>query len=188
MWLLLGSLVLIQFGYPITESGGAWTGVYLLLYGGLVAFALRTTYAAPRRHWPLPACAALFVGGAAWFVADQDSAAALVAMLLGNGVLQVALLVLLLKGLVDSPPGTNGVDMLMIAVCGFLLLGGVFGIGAALMEIASPGSFSDPTVAIPPVPWQSLLYGSLVTLSALGFGDVTPVSSWARSACSSSPW
>ncbi|MFW2514441.1 ion channel [Demequina sp. SO4-13] len=182
VWLLLGSLVLVQFGYPIAEAGGAWTGIYLLLYSGIIAFSVHTAYTRPRLYWPLAALAVTMVAGGIWFVVlAEDSTAALVAMLAGVGLLQLGLLVLLVHTLLNPPLRANGVDLLLAGLCGFLLIGGVFGAAAALLEIAAPGSFSDPTVAVNPLPWQSLLYGSFVTLGAIGFGDVVAVSSWARS-------
>ncbi|MFW7415306.1 potassium channel family protein [Demequina sp. SO4-18] len=181
VWLLLVSLVLIQFGYPITDGGAGWTGVYLMFYGGLVFFSVRAAVIAPRRYWLLAAFAVSVVAGGGWFVWSPESQLALTAMLSSIGLLQVALVVVLFRALMDPPERANAVDLLLVAVCGFLLLGGVFGASAALLEIADPGSFADPTLAQTPLPWQALLYGSFVTLSALGFGDVTPVSSWARS-------
>ncbi|MDN4481553.1 potassium channel family protein [Demequina muriae] len=181
VWLLLASLVLIQFAYPITDGGDGWMAVYLLLYVGVIAFAIRVALAHPRRYGVFVPLSVLMVIGGAWFVVSPDSDHALSAMLAGIGLLQLGLLAVLIFALLEPPERANGIDLLLMAVCGFLMMGGVFGAAAALIEIASPGSFADPTITVVPLPWQSLLYGSFVTLSALGFGDVTPVSAWARS-------
>ena len=48
-----------------------------------------------------------------------------------------------------------------------------------MLEIASPGAFVD-NVTGTPVQWQQLVYYSLITLSTAGYGDISPVSPWAR--------
>ncbi len=53
MWLLLVTLVVLQFGYPVTYEGTAWTLVYLLTYIGIVVFSIRRANADRRRYWPL---------------------------------------------------------------------------------------------------------------------------------------
>lgn len=79
-------------------------------------------------------------------------------------------------------------DAVLGACSVFVLLGLAFGSAFALLEWLVPGSF-----AIPVVPQEvarvfghtstefSLLYFSLVTLSTVGFGDIVPVASPARS-------
>ena len=181
LWLLLASLVLLQFGYPVTEAGPSWTVVYLLVYGGVIGYVVLTARADARRYWPLVALAAVAIVGGTWFGLQQDSGAAQVAMLAGIGMLQLALLIVLAAALVKPPAHAHVAHLLLVAVCAYLLLGGVFGVAASLVELQSPGSFIDPTVASGTVPWQSLFYASYVTLATLGFGDVVPAASWARS-------
>ncbi|WP_297081991.1 potassium channel family protein [uncultured Demequina sp.] len=181
LWLLLGSLALLQFGYPVTEAGQGWTIVYLLVYGGVIGYVVLTARADAKRYWPLLALAAAAIVGGTWFAIQQDSGAAQVAMLAGVGMLQLALLIVLAAALIKPPTYAQVSHLLLIAVCAYLLLGGVFGVAASLMELQSPGSFTDPTVASGTVPWQSLFYASYVTLATLGFGDVVPTALWARS-------
>ena len=101
-------------------------------------------------------------------------------MLTGVGLLQLALLVTLLGKLLHPPRDAATVDLLLVAISAYLLLGGVFGVGAALIELASPGSFVDNAVGAGTVTWQTLFYGSYVTLATLGYGDVVPVDAWPR--------
>ena len=56
----------------------------------------------------------------------------------------------------------------------------VFGVAASVMELAQPGGFVDQVHTDDPVGWQSLFYGSYVTLTTLGYGDVVPVEPWPR--------
>lgn len=181
LWLLLASLVLLQFGYPVTQTGSGWTVAYLLLYSGVIAFGVRTVRPNPRRYWPIAAASMALVGGGTWFALQQDSSSATNAMLSGIGLLQLTLLVVLFSRLIRPPEDAHTVDLLLIAVCAYLLLGGVFGVGASLIELAQPGSFVDNAPGSGAVTWQSLFYGSYVTLATLGYGDVIPVEPWARS-------
>ena len=50
-----------------------------------------------------------------------------------------------------------------------------------ILKTSWPGSFSDGTYPDAPVQWQQLIYYSYATLTTMGYGDVLPVSWWARS-------
>jgi hypothetical protein len=101
-------------------------------------------------------------------------------MLSAIGLLQLSLVVTLISVMLRPPGSTTTPDLILIAVCADLLLGGVFGVVASLLEFASPGSYVDSSVP-GDVTWQALFYGSYVTLSTLGYGDILPVGDWARS-------
>jgi hypothetical protein len=69
-------------------------------------------------------------------------------------------------------------------MCAYLLLGMVWAMVFSLIEILAPGSFlhgGQPLVAIlsetrqPPI--SGFIYYSFVTLTTLGYGDITPNSS-----------
>ncbi|WP_084037879.1 potassium channel family protein [Demequina sp. NBRC 110053] len=180
LWLLLASLVVLQFGYPVTDAGTWWTVAYLLVYGGVIAFGVRTVRPDPRRYWPVAAASVALVVGGTWFAVQQDSVQATGAMLCGVGLLQLTLLVVLLTRLIRPPDDAHTVDLLLVAVCAYLLMGGVFGVAASLIEFGQPGSFVDNAHGAVEVGWQSLFYGSFVTLATLGYGDVVPVEAWAR--------
>ncbi|SEI90128.1 potassium channel family protein [Demequina mangrovi] len=179
MWLLLVTLVVLQFGYPVTYEGTGWTLAYLLTYVGIVVFSVRRANTDRRRYWPLLVASAGLVVGTTWYAFQQQDDTAEAAMLASMGVLQLALVVTLARSLVSPPRGARTIDLLLVAVCTYLLLGGVFGVVSGLMELGSPGSFADPNAGA--LTWQGLLYGSYVTLATLGFGDIVPVSPWARS-------
>ncbi|WP_062385789.1 potassium channel family protein [Demequina iriomotensis] len=181
MWLLLVTLVVLQFGYPVTFGGRGWTIVYLLAYMGVVVFSVRRANVDRRRYWPLLVASLALVAGATWFAFQQHDETATAAMLTGVGLLQLALVVTLTASLVQPPPRARTIDLLLVAVSAYLLLGGVFGVASGLMELSHPGSFMDPNAAAGALTWQGLLYGSYVTLATLGFGDIVPVTPWARS-------
>jgi hypothetical protein len=78
-------------------------------------------------------------------------------------------------------------DTLYGAVSAYLLLGLIFGTGYTIVESVTPGSFANlPTIAdvgdgLEVATSVTLDYFSLVTLTTLGYGDVTPLSQMARS-------
>ena len=70
-------------------------------------------------------------------------------------------------------------DSLCGAVAAYFLIAAAWGVSYRVIEVAAPGSFS--------IPGQSLgsfgshwLYYSLTTITTLGYGDITPVSPFAR--------
>ena len=75
-------------------------------------------------------------------------------------------------------------DTIAGAVCFYLLLGVIWALIFALLEIAHPGSFLDGGRAVGSAGHHSLvpelLYLSLVTLSTLGYGNILPVTPQAR--------
>jgi uncharacterized membrane protein len=76
-------------------------------------------------------------------------------------------------------------DAIFGAVCGYLLLGIIWGLAYSSLETAQPGSFriaETPAAANDdPAPCHGILtYYSLVTLTTVGYGDVTPTTPAAR--------
>jgi len=80
-------------------------------------------------------------------------------------------------------------DVLYGAVSVYMLIGGIFWIIFSLIEVLQPGSFSGianwyqagaaDLVKTDP-PWTDLLYYSYSTLTTLGYGDIIPKTSVAR--------
>jgi hypothetical protein len=76
-------------------------------------------------------------------------------------------------------------DAIFGAVCGYLLLGIIWSVLYAAVEIAAPGSFRVPAaggagIADARVQRGDLGYYSFITLATVGYGDVTPVTPLAR--------
>ena len=74
-------------------------------------------------------------------------------------------------------------DTLFGAVCAYLLIGHTWTTLYMLLEVLHPGSFYVGTAQNPDhmVNISDLSYFSIVTLTTLGYGDITPVTSTARS-------
>jgi hypothetical protein len=77
-------------------------------------------------------------------------------------------------------------DKITGSICGYLLLGSCWSVIYALIEAANPGSFAltlqGAEGTLPPLRELAaeLTYFSFVTLTTLGYGDITPISPQAR--------
>ena len=70
-------------------------------------------------------------------------------------------------------------DLIHGAVCAYFLIGLMFSYIYAALEGVHPGSFSMPEMGLTHI--QHFTYFSYVTLTTLGYGDITPLSNEARS-------
>lgn len=70
-------------------------------------------------------------------------------------------------------------DVIAGAICGYLLIGLMWANFFSVLEIVQPGSFSVPVNASAEP--THFTYYSYVTLTTLGFGDITPMTNQARS-------
>jgi hypothetical protein len=79
-------------------------------------------------------------------------------------------------------------DVLYAAVTVYILIGAIYVPVYGILEnltfsLTGTNAFKDALVAAgQPVPWQSFLYYSYVTLTTMGYGDILPATMWARSA------
>lgn len=71
-------------------------------------------------------------------------------------------------------------DVLYAAITVYISLAALFVPLYSMMERIRPGAFLD-NVTGQPIFWQQLTYFSLVTITTAGYGDIVPVSPWARS-------
>lgn len=73
-------------------------------------------------------------------------------------------------------------DILFGVACVYLLLGVTWSFAYMLTEMIQPGSFVLPEgIHVEPAQINELLYYSFVTLTTLGYGEILPVSPFARS-------
>ena len=69
-------------------------------------------------------------------------------------------------------------DMIMGAICAYFLMGLVWAFAYSTLELFQPGSFQMPQGT---VNQATFAYYSYVTLTTLGYGEITPISAPARS-------
>lgn len=164
---------------PITRSGDAITLVNNVLFSLLLLAGLLTM----TRRKTLQALLAMFVALAVathWArnvfgVPNLE----ILAGLLFIGCI-VGFLVIVLWQVFREGPVT--IHRIQGAVAAYLLLSILFAGAYSLLEFLHPGSFQIPT-AHDPVDGQmnrAFYYFSVVTLTTTGFGDITPVSPFAR--------
>ncbi len=72
-------------------------------------------------------------------------------------------------------------NRLVGAICVFLLLGVIWALAYSFLELVVPSSFAGVAPIRGPGWDNGWLYFSFVTLTTLGYGDITPVSATARS-------
>jgi len=171
---LLIALVVLIVVYPLIQG-------MLVLNVMLTAVLFTAVHAVSeqKRQWVV----ALLLG-IPWFIAlwlDQlgldDVAVAVLAPALGalflGYVTQILLRHVIQADRVDA-------EMIYGAIAGYLLLGVIWAMLYTVTETLQPGSFTL-TATGDTRPWDDLLYYSFVTLTTLGYGDVLPLSSRARS-------
>ncbi|MCA9893911.1 MAG: two pore domain potassium channel family protein [Anaerolineae bacterium] len=69
-------------------------------------------------------------------------------------------------------------EVVLTATSLYLIIGSVFTPMYGLIELMQPGSFVSSSGAL--IDWQLLLYYSYVTLTSVGYGDITPAKYYAQ--------
>lgn len=176
---LLALIVLVQFAYPITANGALALTVYVILYASMLAVGILLGRDS-RFHTIF-----LLVTGISYLVASLIYASnpnAIWAVITTYITLipYLGLLIWILgRFLVIAQTITR--DVLYAAVALYLLLGAIFVPVYGLLDFLIPNSFRDGTFPDAPVQWQQFIYFSYTTLTSSGYGDILPVSWWARS-------
>ena len=75
------------------------------------------------------------------------------------------------------------VGIILGGVCVYLLIGVTFGSLYDFLETLRPGSFQFNTEVEPSraMGWRSLIFYSFMTLTTIGYGDITPATDQTRS-------
>jgi hypothetical protein len=99
------------------------------------------------------------------------------------GAMFLAMTIYMVGKALSRAPAISG-DTVMGAICLYLLIGYMWANFYALTEFAVPGSFKFPDYAQPGpgtiIPEYNWGYYSFITLTTLGYGDITPISYRAR--------
>lgn len=173
--LLLLSLVLLLVLYPYTESLPAGRTLLTVVAG---AIPMAGVYAVSQRRSQLVVAILLglpAIGASLLTLGRIDSLAS--APMFVFPALFFLFAVSVMLGHVLRPERVTA-DTLFGAACIYLLLGLTWAMLHALLESLVPGSFAVPGSS---ARFADLLYFSFVTLTTVGYGDVTPVTAGARS-------
>jgi hypothetical protein len=180
----LAAAVLLHFAYPLTLHGQPWGLLYTLLYPLVVFLGVRVVRPAGERLLPVAVLSAVFLGFGSWSALNPDEPMVRLGLFTAIVLFQSYLIVELLAFVFryrKRSPGPHGPELIMAAICAYLLLGGVFAALFGIVEALWPGAFEDSLAPGESVGWQDLTYLSFVTLVTLGYGDMVPVTPWARS-------
>jgi voltage-gated potassium channel len=176
---LLVALLILLFGIPLAQDLAVASGPLIrsLMFSLLLVIGI----------WSLRDGGRFFTIGMAFVVAGlvlNLLAASIDSQLLYFGSLAAIsgfLLVAIVFTLKQVVFGTEiSFNRLVGAVCVYLLLGTIWALAYTLVDAVSPGSFTGFSLQEGRV-WDSdWLYFSFVTMTTLGYGDISPVSATAR--------
>lgn len=170
---------MLQFGYPITHYGYAWSVAYQVAYASLFVVGAWATQRTVFDSLLAAGSGLGFVAASVWYL-SSDPPAQLPELIAYAALIPFqASLIHTLWGYVNERD-EHGLTDLYSAVSIYLLLGAVFVPVYGLLEELAPGSFNDGAAPGAPMVWQQFQYYSYVTLNTVGFGDIRPVSAWAR--------
>ncbi|MEQ8674615.1 MAG: potassium channel family protein [Aggregatilineales bacterium] len=187
---LLGLVVLVQSIYPITADNSVVSVlIYQFLYMTLLIAGGLVSNESPiyTRILGVLGVTWVIVGGIYAF--NQEAVWAqlityLVIIAFQTVVTKVMIQYIFISRVVNR-------EVIYAAVAVYFLLGAIFvpiyGIIETITFHTMDGAhaISDSTVAAgQPIPWQTFIYYSYATLTTVGYGDVLPVTMWARSAAS----
>lgn len=187
---LLVFVAAVQTLYPITAQGSlAATIGYQVIYAGLLVTGVLLARDTPFHARALTVLGIIWLAAVLLFDFNQT---AVWTQLVAYGALflfQGMVIQVMLRFIFAARRVTR--DVLYAATAVYFLLGALFVPIFGLLEsvtLAQTGghAFVDNVagMAESPLPWQNLVYYSYITLTTAGYGDILPVTLWARSAAS----
>ncbi|MCP4288275.1 MAG: hypothetical protein GY792_28220, partial [Gammaproteobacteria bacterium] len=186
---VLGIVLLVQFFYPITETGSlVFLLIYQVVYASLILAGIIITRNNPRLVRLLYALGTILVVAGAIYAFNQDAVWANLTGYAAYIVFDVIIIWILFKYVFETRIITR--DVLYAAVAIYLLLGAVFvpayGLVDTLTFELSDGTLhafvGGSTGADELFAWQDFIYFSYVTLTTLGYGDILPTTMVAKAA------
>ncbi len=186
---VLALTTLIQTLYPITENASTAVLVgFQMLYFLLIVAGILVVRDSPRNFWILVALGLLWIVAGVYYALNQTEPVAQLAAYVVIALYQAMVVQVLLRYIFTTRRVSR--DVIFAACAIYLLIGAVFvGVFGALdiVTVQQTGghAFRDSLVAeTDALPWQHIVYYSYVTLTTMGYGDVLPVTAWARALAS----
>lgn len=177
---LLVAQMLILLAYPFLVQ---FPGLKIISGSMFVLVLLAALRLVARKRRQLYIAGTFAVIGAAGFIGDMLSPAVIshVAFLLGFILFLAFTSSLMLVDILARSKHVN-VDLILGAIGVYLMIGLAFAFIFALLETTIPGSFTGLQELISaPATTDPMVYFSYVTLTTLGYGDVSPISTIAMS-------
>lgn len=177
--LLLGALLVHNLTYPLSGAGGPWPALFYAFYASIFVLATGALTASKGGRAGM-AGAGLAVFAAGLTQSYLPSPGAALAVYLSSILYHLGMIAVLVRYTFSGRQVMT--DVLLAATALYLVIGSGFAALLGLIEWAAPGSFVASSGA--PIGWQQLLYFSYVTMTTVGYGDITPVGFYAQSVAS----
>lgn len=183
---ILVLVTVLQIVYPLTLSESV---IPLLLYQSCYALLIIVGILVARESPRLTAF--LIVLGIIWVIVGaiyafrQSAIWALILAYISIAAYQSSIIYVLMQYIFKERSVTR--DVIYAAISVYVLLGAVFVPIYGFIETTTftqtgMHAFADSLVPAREVfPWQNFIYYSYATLTTLGYGDILPISMWARS-------
>jgi hypothetical protein len=176
---LLALIMLVQFTHPITAYGKLALIAYELLYASMIVVGILLGRDS-RFHTVFLATTGTIYLSVSLLYALNPGATWIVGITYLALIPYLVMLVWIL-GRFLTIALTITRDVIYAAVALYLLIGAIFVPIYGLLDLLIPSSFHDGAFPDASVQWQQLIYFSYTTLTSSGYGDILPVSWWARS-------
>ncbi len=186
---VLGIVLLVQFAYPITESGNlASLIIYQVVYTSLILVGILITRNNPRLVRLLSLLGVTLIVAGTIYSFNQDAVWANLIGYVAYSFFDGVVVWILFKYVFETRTITR--DVLYAAIAIYLLLGALFvpvyGLVETLTFELSGGTLhafvGGSTAANTLFAWQDFIYFSYVTLTTLGYGDILPMTMVAKAA------
>jgi hypothetical protein len=176
---LLALIALVQFGYPITAYGTLALIVYETLYVSMIVVGV--IIGGDSKPHMLVLAGTGFIYFAASLIYAFNPGVFWAVFITYLALIPYLLMLIWILGRFIAIVKVITRDVLYAAVALYLLIGAVFVPLYGLLNALLPGSFRDGSFPHAPVQWQQLIYFSYTNLTSTGYGDILPISWWARS-------
>lgn len=172
----LAAILIHNLTYPLSAAGGIWPALFYGFYGSIFVVATwALTDHGPLRVFVGSAGFAVFIAGILNSYTASNEAA--LAVYLTSITYHLGMVVVLARYTFGAM--TVMTDVLISATSLYLVIGSGFAALLAFIEWCVPGSFVASSGTA--IDWQQMVYFSYVTLTTLGYGDITPVGFYAQS-------
>lgn len=179
---LLLSLMALLLLYPYLEGGGYASAALNFIFTCIMVFATYAVSFRPRTMW------IVMLIGIPWLIISWvdvfspiQNKLVLVCWYLLMSTFFVYVSAVIMAHILRSKVVT--VHTISGAICVYIFIGLLFFILHGTVETVMPGSYTYGT--LPPgvdhLNWSAMLYYSFITLTTLGYGDISPLTSPARS-------
>ena len=176
---LLVLIAILQFTYPITTYGTFAPVIYEIVYVSMIVIGVIVGRDSPRHVLTLAITGMIYLIASLVYALNPEATWAVA--LTYSVIIPYLLMLIWVLGRFLAIAQLITRDVIYAAIALYLLIGSVFVPIYGLVDLLLPGSFLDGSFPNAPVQWQQFVYFSYTTLTSSGYGDILPVSWWARS-------